>query len=386
VLFEVARSVRGKRSSTTAFRGLAFFRTLPSELASRRVDLSASPQLRSDMSTSPVFRQPAEWQAHEAVWTAWPSDPELWQKDLAGARNEVGGLIRALRDGGRGEAVHLLVATSEAEGDARATFLLDSGVQIHRIPFGDIWLRDTGPLFVEAGGRLRAAGFAFNGWGGKYLLEHDPEVAGRIAEIQGVPFDRFDWVLEGGAIEVDGTGRAVTTEECLLNPNRNPGFTREEVEARLRDSLGIEEVVWLGRGLLHDHTDGHVDNLARFIGPGRLLLARPSGSDDPNAQVYRDAEDRARRAGLEVIFLPSPGRIEREGRVVPASYLNFYIGNTTVVLPWYETPWDEAAQAALQEAFPDRRVVGVPSTALLTGGGSFHCITQQVPQLVGGLK
>jgi agmatine deiminase len=372
--------VRGLAPGRRAFPTPNFFRTLSSQIGSLVPLHTPVPA----MPIAPVFRQPAEWRAHQTVWTAWPSDPDLWQEDLEPARSEVGALIRAIRDGGRGEAVDLLAATAEAEAGARAAFAEDLEVRVHAIPFGDIWLRDTGPLFLEAGGEIRAAGFRFNGWGEKYLLDHDAEVAARVAERQGVPLDRFDWVLEGGAIDVDGTGRAVTTEECLLNPNRNPGLSREELETRLQDHLGIDEVIWLGHGLLNDHTDGHVDNLARFIGPGRLLLQRPSGSDDPNAEVYRDAERRARAAGLDLVTIPSPGRVEREGRVVPASHLNFYLGNTTVVVPQYGTAWDAPALQTFEDIFPGRRVVGVPSNALLTGGGSFHCITQQVPLPSGG--
>ena len=185
-------------------------------------------------------------------------------------------------------------------------------------------------------------------------------------------------MLEGGAIEVDGTGLAVTTEQCLLNPNRNPGMSRGDIERLLARDLGIDRVLWLGEGLANDHTDGHVDNLARFVAPGRLAIPAPA-ADDPNAVIYGDAAARARAFGVEVVPLPSPGRVEREGEMVPASYMNFYIGNAAVVVPVYGAANDDAAVAAIGALFPGRHAIGLRADHILTGGGSFHCISQQVP-------
>lgn len=311
------------------------------------------------------------------MWIGFPSHGDLWGEDLGPARREVAAFARAVHADGAGEEVRLVAADPAS---ARAAAGLAPFATILQEPFGDIWLRDTGPILVKEGSRRQPRSFRFNGWGGKYELEGDDTVGLRLAEGAGMAATRHDWILEGGAIDVDGTGLAVTTEQCLLNPNRNPGMTREEVEARLLDDLGIERLLWLGEGLLNDHTDGHVDNLARFVAEGTLAIPQPAGDDDPNAAVYRDARARAEAFGLKVVPFPSPGRIEREGEIVPASYMNFYIGNAAVVAPLYGAPNDEQAVAALARLFPDRRAVGIEAPHALTGGGSFHCISQQVPR------
>jgi len=324
--------------------------------------------------------QPAEWAPHDRVWTAWPSAADLWLDDLAPAREEVADLVRAIDDEGRGEVVELLVNGDEAAASAHAA-LGHTRTRFHQVQFGDIWLRDTGPIFVREDKGLAARDFGFNGWGGKFDLPGDPQVAAFVAARAEVPAARCDWILEGGAIDTDGTGLVVTTEQCLLNPNRNPALTRADIEARLAADLGLDRVLWLGDGLAGDHTDGHVDNLARFVAPGILALPLASAADDPNAAVYADARARARAFGLTIADIPSPGRVTTDGEVVAASYMNFYIANTVVVVPLYDRPNDAAAVNAVQDLFPTRRAIGLPAAHILTGGGSFHCITQQQPRL-----
>jgi len=316
-----------------------------------------------------------EWAPHEAVWIGFPSDPELWLGDLKAAEREVAAFAEALHAGGKGEKVRLVAAHDGAAETARR---LAPFAEVLVEPFGDIWLRDTGPIILGVGAQRRAIGFEFNGWGGKYELPGDEDIGERLARRAGLPFSKSDWILEGGAIDGDGSGTIVTTEQCLLNPNRNT-LTREETEERLRRDLGISRVVWLGSGLLNDHTDGHVDNVARFVAPGRVAIPT-AASDDPNEAVYAEAARRLADAGLDVATLPSPGRIIGEdGDVIPASYMNFYIGNVVVVVPQYGAPNDEAAVDAVQALFPDRRAIGLRADHILTGGGSFHCISQQVP-------
>jgi agmatine deiminase len=316
-----------------------------------------------------------EWAPHEAVWIGFLSDPELWLGDLKPAEREVAAFAQAVHAKGHGEKARLVAAHDGAAESARQ---LAPFAEVIVEPFGDIWLRDTGPLVLGSGKQRRAQGFGFNGWGGKYELDGDQDIGQRLAAEAGLPFSEADWILEGGAIDGDGSGTVITTEQCLLNPNRNT-LTREETEARLLDDLGFERVVWLGSGLLNDHTDGHVDNLARFVAPGRVAIPTPA-KDDPNEAVYKDAARRLRSARLDIVTLPSPGRItDEDGEVIPASYMNFYIGNAAVVVPQYGAPNDRAAVAVVQALFPDRVAIGLRADHILTGGGSFHCISQQVP-------
>jgi agmatine deiminase len=287
----------------------------------------------------------------------------------------VAAFAAAVHADGRGEQVRLVAAHEDAANAARrlapfATVMVE--------PFGDIWLRDTGPIICGTGADRTAAGFGFNGWGGKYDLPGDDSVGERLAATAALPYAKADWILEGGAIDHDGTGIAITTEQCLLNPNRNT-LTKEEVEQRLRQDLRFDTVVWLGSGLMNDHTDGHVDNLARFVAPGRVAIPTPA-PDDPNAAVYEDAARRLADAGLDIAIIPSPGRLENEeGDIIPASYMNFYIGNAVVVVPQYGAGNDAAAVEAIQALFPNRIAIGLRADHVLTGGGSFHCISQQVP-------
>jgi agmatine deiminase len=331
------------------------------------------------------FTVPAEWVHHRAMWLGFPSHAELWEDDLPAAQAEVAALARALAGPG-GERVRLLTGSAQGEADARAQLGDVAGVEIVPGAFGDIWLRDTGPIFGKSGEGLQAQGFRFNGWGGKYELEHDDTVAEQIAAAAGVPLTRHGFILEGGAVDHDGEGTVLTTGQCLLNPNRNPGWTEATAEAALAEALGARKVLWLGEGLVNDHTDGHVDNLARFVAPGVVAVPVAWGKGDPNTKAYDDAAHRlhgmtdAAGRKLQVMRIPSPGWIDGPDRdCIPASHMNFLIANTAVIVPIYAKQPGAFAVQALEHLFPGRAVIGLPSTAILTGGGSFHCITQQEP-------
>jgi len=319
------------------------------------------------------------------MWVGFPSHEELWAENLPAAQAEVAALALALAGPG-GEQVRLLVCGDAAEAAARALVADAPAINLVQGRFGDVWLRDTGPIFLQRDGSHRAAGFRFNGWGGKYVLEGDETVADQIAGASATPLETNDFVMEGGALDHDGMGCVLTTRQCLLNPNRNPGWSEAVAEAALTKALGAKKVLWLGDGLANDHTDGHVDNLARFVAPGVVACPIAWGRADPNGDVYDAAARRlagmtdARGAPLQVARIASPGRIlNDEGEVVPASHMNFLIANTAVIAPIYDDQAGEFALQALRDLFPARAVIGLPSRALLTGGGSFHCITQQEP-------
>jgi agmatine deiminase len=324
--------------------------------------------------------QPAEWAAHSAVWIGFPSAADLWLDDLDGAQAEVAAFARAVYAGGKGERVDLVCANTDAANAARA--LAGDCANIIEAPFFDIWLRDTGPIIVRDGDGLVALDYRGNGWGGKYPSPFDDDLAAVLCSASGLTRVTHDWVLEGGAIDVDGAGLLVTTEQCLLNPNRNPGLSRAEIEQRLCADLGLKQILWLGEGLVNDHTDGHVDNLARFVAPGVLALPTARGGDDPNAQIFADAKARALAFGVKVVEIPSVGLFtDEDGEAIPASHMNFYIGNAAVIVPTYGTPSDVEAVEAIAAFFPGRETIGLPANHILTGGGSFHCISQQVPFL-----
>jgi agmatine deiminase len=324
------------------------------------------------------FRLPPEWHPQQWLWIGFPHDEREWPGILGQAQEQIAAFANAVAD--RGQQVRLVVR--DAANEARAQSLVTGAVVLERREYGDIWLRDTGPLVgFGAYNKPLAKRFGFNGWGGKFLMLGDQTIGAELARDAELPVAAHGWVLEGGAIDGDGTGTVVTTEQVLLNPNRNPELSRVEIEAMLETDLGFDRVVWLGEGLINDHTDGHVDNLARFVAPGRIAIPVASTPDDPNAAIYADAAARAGAAGLDVAEVPSPGLITSGDIVEPASYMNFVITNSLVVVPTYGAAHDSDAVAAIGALFPGREAIGLRAEAVLAGGGGFHCASQQMPEL-----
>lgn len=329
------------------------------------------------------YAQPAEWQPHRACWLAFPSHRDLWLEYLDRVQAEFVALAKAIATS---EQLEILVLEETA---ALAKQLLgDLPARFHQIPFGDIWMRDMTPIYIKnTDGKLGALHFQWNGWGGKYMLEHDDRVAAKILQTLDIPQFMFDWVLEGGAIEVDGEGTCLTTKQCLLNPNRNPHLDQEAVESGLKAALGMEKILWIEEGLLNDHTDGHIDTIARFIAPHKIMCMEPTSEDDPNYQVLKDIGSQlenmtdAKGRKIDVVRIPSPNLVlDDEGQIMPASYLNFYISNDSVIIPIYGSPNDDLAVQAIAKHFPNRKVIGLSAKHILLGGGAFHCITCHQPQ------
>jgi len=346
------------------------------------VNLSSS---KAESPWAAGYTQPAEWEAHRTCFTAWPAHEYAWGSQLRAAQREFVGFVRAFA-GARDQEPLTLLVDREHLDEARAA-LPDLGdrVGFECCPYGDVWLRDTGPVFLKGPSGIASVRFAWNGWGHKYVYPHDAQLSARLAALRGYREFACDFVLEGGAVEVDGRGTCLTTRSCLLNPNRDP-VDELATETRLRDAFGATNVIWLDAGLANDHTDGHIDNIARFVAQGVVACMQAHESDDPNratldaiAEQLGVATD-ATGQRLRVARIPSPGRVlAADGNVAPASYMNFYIGNCRVLMPVFGSRWDEPAREALQALFPRHEVIACGARAILEGGGTFHCMTQQEP-------
>jgi agmatine deiminase len=359
------------------------------------------------LETTPMqdgYRMPGEFEPHAGCWMAWPERRDNWRDGARPAQEAVAAVAAAIASS---EPVTMAVSDAQFE---RACSLLCSGVRVVELSSDDAWMRDIGPTFVVSGaGELRGVDWHFNAWGGREgglysSWERDERVARKVLEIEEAGRYRAPIVLEGGAIHVDGEGTVLATEQCLLNPNRNPELAKAQIEQVLCAYLGAGKVIWLGAGLCDDESDGHVDNLACFARPGVVLLAYAEHESDPQRAVCAAALARLEAATdgrgrpLEVVRLPLPAPVQmsaeeargvlsapgtkprRAGDRLAASYVNFYPGTATVVFPLLDTRYDEQAREILQACFPDREIVGVAAREILLGGGGIHCITQQVPR------
>ncbi|WP_037607005.1 agmatine deiminase family protein [Streptacidiphilus rugosus] len=331
-----------------------------------------------------TLRMPAEWTEHERCLMAWPTRAELWgQEALDEARREYAQVANAIAEF---EPVTMVAVPGQGDG-ARA--LCGEGVEVVELPIDDSWFRDSGPIFVLGPqGERAGVDFRFNSWGEKHFpWDTDDRISALLLERLGVERIESSMILEGGAITVDGEGTLITTEQCLLNPNRNPGMSQEQIEDELKARLGVTKVIWLPYGgLLDTETDGHVDGVCAFVAPGKVVIQLPSDPEHPdfermkvNRAVLEAATDAQGRA-LEIIDLPQSAFVDVEGKHTEVGYLNFYIANGGVVVPTADVPQDEEALAVLAAALPGRKVVGVRSRVIAFGGGGVHCITQQVPR------
>lgn len=328
------------------------------------------------------FSMPPEWAPHERTLVAWPARAELWGDQLAAAKVTYAGVIAAVA-----HFEPVLVVANVGDG-AEAIEACGSGhahaIEVIEEPIDDSWLRDSGPIVVRnGGGDRRTVDFQFNGWGGKYTpFDRDDAVAARLCARLSIPCHRAPLVLEGGAITVDGAGTLVTTEQCLLNPNRNPGLDRSDIEGALREWLGIERVVWLAAGLVEDRdTDGHIDNVCAFIAPGVALTQGTADPTNPNAALLADNRARLDAAGIETISIDVLPYDTIGGRTVVVPPLNLYLVNGGAIVPVsdHDPAAADAAVGQIAAALPDREIVPVTASVLAYGGGGVHCITQQVP-------
>lgn len=319
---------------------------------------------------------PPEWAKQSAIWVGWPTLEEEWGEAFHLARGEIATFVHVLSG-----CIPVHIAAGSEEAATNAETQCGSVAKIHQIPLGDIWLRDTGPIIAMRNGKPVALQFRFDGWGGKFVMPGDTETSAAIAQSLELSSVLYPFVLEGGAIEMDGAGRLITTRQCLLDGVRNSSWNETEAESALKTALGAAEIIWLERGLANDHTDGHVDNLARFIGPSQVVCQTPAGEDDPNADVFADIETVLREAGLTVSTIPSPGRIERHGKIIPASHLNFLMTSGKLILPTFEETHAPRAMEELAKILPDWEIVALPASQILSGGGTFHCMTRDIPDI-----
>ena len=337
------------------------------------------------------YSMPPEWAPHRATWLSWPHNRETWPASLDKVREVWIQMVCALAPY---EQVYLLVNDEATEREVAARLkgagaVIDN-VTLLKMPTVDVWMRDYGPTFLTRNGEqpLACNDWIFNGWGGKYKsYEDDDRVARDITRLLKIPVFEHHFVLEGGSIEVNGAGTCLTTEQCLLNKNRNPHLTRGDIEERLRNALGVSHIVWLGEGIAGDDTDGHIDDIARFVDPTTVVCVVEENRQDDNYQALQENFARLQEATdqsgkkFSVVALPSPGPIEYDGARLPASYANFYIANHVVLVPVFDDANDANALKILQGLFPQRRVIALRCNEVVAGLGAIHCVTQQEPSI-----
>ncbi len=336
---------------------------------------------------------PAEWAPHRGTWLSWPHKEASWPGKFEPVPPIFARMVHYLAEG---EEVHINVLDATMEADVRRRVAAEganmANVFFHRFPTNDAWCRDHGPIFVQRNtphGREEAIiDWGYNAWGGKYPpYDLDDQIPTLVGQEYGIRVFHPGIVMEGGSIDVNGAGTLLTTEACLLNPNRNPELSREQIEQYLKDYLGVRHILWLGDGIEGDDTDGHVDDLTRFVNPTTVVTVVEKNRKDRNYEPLQENLQRLAKMAdqdgrpLQVVHLPMPRRLEYEGQRLPASYANFYIANRVILVPTYDDPADGEALRVLERCFPGRRVIGIDCTDLVWGLGAFHCVSQQWPRL-----
>ena len=329
------------------------------------------------------FSMPAEWSSHSATWTCWPFDDDIWYCHLEGVRNEFATLVNTIS---KFEHVNLLVRDEEARNDAMSRLGINSNVTMHLVPLNDVWFRDNGPIFIKQGDHISFVKWDFNAWGQKFKWDLDKLAPFHVAKYLNIDHFNPGIVMEGGSLDVNGKGVALTTRQCLLSKMRNPDLTEEGIQTYLKNYLAIEKVIWLEDGLEGDHTDGHIDTIVRFVDENTIVYSITEDKSDTNyAPMMRNFEILKASSDLNgkpfrlIPLLLPKNRMEIDDQRLPCTYANFYIGNEFVVVPIYDDPHDEMALQTLRPLFLNRKVFGLSSKEIIKGGGSFHCVTQQQP-------
>ncbi|MCX7738860.1 MAG: agmatine deiminase family protein [Hydrogenothermaceae bacterium] len=328
------------------------------------------------------FLMPAEWEDHYGTWLSYPHNPDTFFEKIEAVRDRYTDMIRWIA---KGEVVHVNVNDESDEEDLRRRLEekgIKENVTIHRFPTNDAWCRDHGAIFVRdiETGRLVATDWEFNAWGGKYPYQLDNEIPKLMVDYLGVERVEVGMVLEGGSIDTNGNGLFLTTESCLLNKNRNPQLSKEDIERNLRVYLGAQKVIWLKDGIVGDDTDGHVDDITRFVSEDTIITVIEEDKNDENYEPLMENYQILKKTGLNIIPLPMPDPVYYRGDRLPASYANFYISNYAVIVPTFRCDKDKVALETLQRIFRDRVVVGIDATDIVVGLGTFHCLTQQIPK------
>jgi agmatine deiminase len=335
------------------------------------------------METNTKYRMPAEWEPHEATWLNWPHNQNSWPGNFEPIPIVYVQLIEELV---KSERVFINVNDDAAENTVRR--LLEKNhisldqITFHRIPSNDAWIRDCGAIFVKQGKKLIATNWKYNAWGEKYPpWDLDNAIPEKMAEKLSIECTSIHMVLEGGSIDVNGSGTLLTTEQCLLNKNRNPQMEKRSIEEKVKTYLGVKNIIWLKEGIVGDDTDGHIDDIARFVSHDTIVAAVEVEQNDANFEILKSNLETLNKYNFNIIEVPMPEPVIYEGERLPASYMNFYIANSVVVVPTFSCPQDDEALDILQSCFQDRQVIGINARELVWGLGAFHCITQQVPSL-----